>query len=466
MSQPALLQGIDATKYLLRFLLDPLEAAKRMHGRFGSFVILRSPFQFVKFQRKLVVLAVGAEFNREILSDLSKWRTITIGPGGPRNSASRRLGKGIFTVQGHEHEHLRRQLLPPLRRKSINGRGAELANLAADEVESWPLNEPIDLWEHSRRMLQTLAIGMFFGNDRARGVPIAETNCRWMTSTWSLKVNLCPVNLAGTPFNRMLRDAESLEQGILDWIAAAGSEFDGNDFLSILATGPGPWDKPRTASNIAEQIPSLLLASIETCQDALIWTLVLLDQHPQIARDLLDELQGRLAGALPSLDRIADLPLLDAVIKESMRLLPPAPQQFRVALEDVTLAGFPLPRRTAVVLSPFLTNRNPDLYPDPDRFKPERWARIDPSSYEYFVFSGGPRICPGSSFAFAALKASIASILTRCRVCISPGTRIDYRVSVTLSPRRGIPATLHRQDSAFAAAPIRGRIRDLVQFPS
>jgi cytochrome P450 len=463
--QPVLLQGIDATNYLVRFLLDPIEAVRRGYNLFGPLVILHSPFQFIKSQKRVVALAVGAEFNQEVLSDSITWRTAHVGPGGPSKSASRRLSIGIFRMQGREHEYHRQLLLPPLRRKNIDARGGQLADLAADEVASWPLNQPIDLWAYSRRMLQVLAIGMLFGNDRARGLPIADLNYRWLTNTWSLRANLCPVNVPGTPFNRMLRSAEALERGILDWVSDAGRDFDSNDFLSILSASPDENGQPRSDSKIAAQIPSLLLASIETCQDALIWTLVLLDQHPQIARELLDELRGRLAGAAPSLDRIADLPLLDAVIKESMRLLPPVPQQFRVAQEDTALAGIPIPRFARVVLSPFLTNRNPDLYPDPHRFKPERWASIDPSIYEYFVFSGGPRICPGIWFGFAAIKVAVATILTRCRVAIAPGAQINYKVRLALTPQGRIPATLHRQDGTFAAAPISGRIRRLVQFP-
>ena len=192
----------------------------------------------------------------------------------------------------------------------------------------------------------------------------------------------------------------------------------------------------------------------------------MLDQHPRIAADLLDELQGRFAGAAPSLKRVGDLPLLDAVIKESMRLLPPGPVQLRTAQQDTTLAGYPMPRRSAVVLSPFLTNRNRDLFPDPDQFKPDRWSSIAPSGFEYFLFSGGVRACPGVWFANAALKISIATILTRVRLSIEPGARIDYRASVTLSPRREIPVTLHRQDGAFVAAPISGSVRNLVQLPN
>jgi cytochrome P450 len=196
------------------------------------------------------------------------------------------------------------------------------------------------------------------------------------------------------------------------------------------------------------------------------WTLLLLDQHPHVARDLHDELCGHLQGNPPTIDRIGALPLLDRVVKESMRVLPPVPQQFRRATEDTTLGGVAVRRRSYVLLSQFMTNRNPDLYPDADMFKPERWEGIAPSAYEYATFSAGPRACIGYWFGLAMLKTAIASIVTRRRVALAPGTRIDYKLRVVFSPRRPVQAMFHRQDGAFTAAPIKGTIRNLVQLPN
>jgi cytochrome P450 len=195
------------------------------------------------------------------------------------------------------------------------------------------------------------------------------------------------------------------------------------------------------------------------------WTLILLEQHPQVARALCEELRDSRAGAPLTFEQIVQLPLLDNVVKESMRILPPVPQQFRVAQHDTTLAGHPMPQMTRVALSALITNRDPDLYPEPDRFKPERWEKIEPSSYEYLVFSAGPRGCPGYWFGLCAIKAAIAAIFSRYRIALVPASRIDYKVRVALSPRHRVAAILHRQDGAFAAAPIRGGIRDLVEFP-
>jgi cytochrome P450 len=166
------------------------------------------------------------------------------------------------------------------------------------------------------------------------------------------------------------------------------------------------------------------------------------------------------------LELIRDLPLLDAVINESMRILPPVPQQFRVATKDTALANFPVRSRTKVLISPFLTNRNPDLYPEPDCFKPERWSSIKPSSYEFFVFSAGPRACPGFWFGTSVLKVAIAAIMTRFHIVLAPNARIDYKVRLALSPNGNVPATLKRQDGAVTRSSIQGSIRNLVRFPN
>jgi cytochrome P450 len=237
-------------------------------------------------------------------------------------------------------------------------------------------------------------------------------------------------------------------------------------WLSIVVNSPDENGGTATIENLVGHIPIVFAATFETCQNALIWTLILLNQHPRIARDLYEELQGAGAGDLPSYQRIVELPLLDSIVNESMRLLPPVPQQFRVAHHPTTLNGYPIAEHTKLLLSSFLTNRQPDLYPNADQFKPDRWPSIAPSSYEYSVFSAGPRGCPGYAFGLAMLKVAVATIMTRYRIALQPDTRIDYRVRIAMTPRRPVPAILHRHDGAFAASSIRGSIRSLVRFPN
>jgi len=465
---PVHISGTQAYRYFFRFLLDPLATVERAHNKFGPFIIINyRPILWQRkfFKRKAAAVAIGPDFNQEILSDPVTWQTVSIG-SGPRNSAARRVSVELVSLQGDKHKYYRQLFIPPMSRKNIDAQSDLIGNTAVAEVERWPLNETIDLWACSRALLQNFAITLLFGNDCARGIPVAELIHQLFSNTASWPVWLFPFNISGTPYNLMLRDGELLQSRIFEWAKCRRRIVDSKDLLSIVTNSPNENGAPHSEAEIAAHIPTLLGAAFETCQNTLIWTLVLLSQHPRIARDLLDELRNRLAGAVPSLELIRDLPLLDAVINESMRILPPVPQQFRVATKDTALANFPVRSRTKVLISPFLTNRNPDLYPEPDCFKPERWSSIKPSSYEFFVFSAGPRACPGFWFGTSVLKVAIAAIMTRFHIVLAPNARIDYKVRLALSPNGNVPATLKRQDGAVTRSSIQGSIRNLVRFPN
>ena len=164
----------------------------------------------------------------------------------------------------------------------------------------------------------------------------------------------------------------------------------------------------------------------------------------QVRSGNADELREELGGPSPSLDGAIDLPLLDAVVKESMRILPPVPLQIRVAQCDTTIAGHNIPKGTRVMLNTFLTNRTPELYPEGDVFRPERWFTIAPTAFEFPVFSGGPHSCPGYWFGLTTIKIALAAILTRYRMSLPRDARIDYRVQPTMRPLQSISVLLER----------------------
>ena len=460
---PVELRGRAAWLWYLRFARDPLQALTRSYASHGPFLKLPYPRVSRKSAGRSFVVTIGSELNREILGNPTAWRPINIGPPGPNNSAPRRLARGILGMTGRKHEHYRRLLSPPLQRSA---RAPEMVRLAEEEVASWPMGKPIDLAAHVRKLVRTFAIGLLFGDDRSHGYPIADMINAGTNLNFSWKIFACPFNVPGTPYHRMMRDAVDMEGRIIEWANCKRGETDNRDLLSIVVNSPNENGAPSSNEEIINQTPTLFGAAFETCQNSLFWTLLLLDQHPRIARDLVDELRVSAGGELPSHQQLMQLPLLDTIVKESMRILPPVPQQFRVAEHDTTLAGYPLPFRTKALLSPFLTNRQPYLYPEPDRFKPDRWATINPSQYEYLVFSAGPRGCPGYAFGVAILKVAIATIMTRYRIELQPNTRIDYRVGVALTPRKRVPAILHPQNSVFAASSLRGTIRNLVRLPN
>ena len=462
---PVLLTGIDALRGFAHFLNDPIDAMRSAYADHGPFVIVDSPLRiFFGARHRLFALTAGARFNREVLSDPETWRPVHVMSVSRKESASRRVGLGLFSMGGRRHAHYRDLLSQPLRKSRVDAGGEDMARLAEEFVDKWPAGRSFDLWREARSLIRNLSIGLLFGDDRAQGYPVADLVDERVLFKWSLGALSCPVNLPFTPYGRMIRQSDAIERGITEWAGCKRGHLDNRDLLSIIVNNPDENGNPPTDATIVGHVPSLFVAGYDTCQTALIWTLVLLAQHPGIARDVADELE-RLNGAPVTMDAVKELPLLDAVIKESMRLLPPVPMQIRRATHATTLGDYPVPERTRVVLSALVTNRLPDLYPEPNRFKPERWATIRPSAFEYPTFSAGPRICPGQWFGLNVLKVSLATILSRYRVALESNARIDYQIQPTLSPRSAVPAVLKSKQGTFVSAPLRGEICRLIQFP-
>ena len=216
----------------------------------------------------------------------------------------------------------------------------------------------------------------------------------------------------------------------------------------------------------------IFAAGHETSTNALAWTLFLLAEHPEVACNLVDELDGLLHGAPPTVEQLGKLPLLDAVIKESMRLLPPVPLHPRVVTEDTELAGHFLPAQTELFLSIFHMHHDPAIFPNPDRFDPSRWSKIKPTIYEYNPFSAGPRMCIGAGFAMMEIKIALAMMLQRFRLerIGSRTGRVDRRVAITMAPKNGLRMRIRKADRAWASAhralpAVRGNIREIVELP-
>jgi cytochrome P450 len=314
--------------------------------------------------------------------------------------------------------------------------------------------------------MQGFAVEFLFGGMSEQCRTITESGCRMMERKWDWRATAVPINLPITTYGQIVREAALLERRLLAWVAGKRGRADDQDIASIFANGRDPAGNPIDDAGIVAQLPSLFGLSSEGGQSVLTWTLFLLMQHPAVAERLRDELHNKLGRSSPSLDRAAELPFLDAVVKEAMRVLPPVPLQFRVAQEDTTVAGERVPKGTRAVLNTFLTNRTPDLYPASDSFRPERWFTIAPTAFEFPVFGAGPHICPGYWFDSIAVKIAVAAIVTRYQMNLPPPTRIDYRVQPTLRPRARLGVVLGSADGASPeATPVTGKIRGLVKLP-
>ena len=159
------------------------------------------------------------------------------------------------------------------------------------------------------------------------------------------------------------------------------------------------------------------------------WTILLVSQSPHLRRGLLRELDWS-----ASESSLASPRLLRWTLKESLRLLPPNALMIRVTAREVLLGGFRLPSACEVLLSPYLSHRNPRLFPDPRTFRPERWAKLRPSAFDYLPFGAGTKQCLGSALAIQMLQVALTGLLRRYDLMPVADRPIDWKISVTLMP--------------------------------
>jgi cytochrome P450 len=190
---------------------------------------------------------------------------------------------------------------------------------------------------------------------------------------------------------------------------------------------------------------TLFLAGHETTANALSWTFWLLSLNPEVEAKLAVELGRVLGGRAPTVADVPDLPYVERVIKETLRLYPPAWVMGREAIGECEIGGYRISAGTTALMSQWVVHRDPRYHDDPERFDPDRWT----SGYEkvlprfaYFPFGGGPRQCIGASFAMTEARLILAAVIQRFRMELAPGQRVDPYASVTLRPKEGIQMTL------------------------
>jgi cytochrome P450 len=260
---------------------------------------------------------------------------------------------------------------------------------------------------------------------------------------------------------RAMRTLDGLIWDIIRQRRASGA--DRGDLLGMLLTAVDEEGDGRgmTDRQARDEALTLFNAGHDSSAAAMAWVWHLLARHPEAearaAREAADVLGDRPA-TLADLPR---LPYTDMVVKETLRLYPPAVALVaREALADVELGGYVVPRRSWVYLSPYVTQRDPRFFEDPERFDPERFApgraeRIAP--YAYFPFGGGPHVCIGNTFAMMEVTLVTATVLQRYRPAAPPGQGpVEPELHVAIRPRGGLRLTVTPADS-FSREHLRAR---------
>lgn len=443
------------------FAADPVVCMRDLYEQHGEIAALDENGQRLHF-------VFGPEYTRQVLSDSVKFHSQFFAMRGSRKSAQRRVTSGLLTMNSDEHKQHRRIVMGPFQKKAISAYHDTVVQLASEAVRDWQPGDVRDLTSEMTHYMLRLTSSILFGID----LPDLAYRIGELTEKWvALNHEVGPAAFSPRPdlmerYDELLSAAEELEAVVKEMIAIRRSGRLGFDVLSLLIRAHDQ-EAGVTDDQLIGHIVLLFGAAHLTSAHTLTWTLLLLAQHPEVMTRLYQEMNTSIAGAAPTPQELEALPYLDKVLKESMRSMPASSYSQRIAAESVQLGPFNLQRGAIVIFSQFITHHIAELYPQPNRFLPDRWDSISPSPYAYLPFGAGPRMCVGAALGMMQLKISLPTLLKRFKMTVVPHSQIDGKVmSTMLFPTSTVPVLLAPHDGQFSASPVTGSIHSLVDLPA
>jgi cytochrome P450 len=359
-------------------------------------------------------------------------RVNTIAPG--RNIVLRPLlgPQSLLLQQGDEHLRRRKLMLPPFHGERMRAYELGITEVAAAEISTWPTGTEFPLHPSMQAITLEVIMRAVFGvtdpgrRDALRDGLIAVLGESASPAAFGLTM---PV-VKGLPhYRRFAAKVARTDELLAAEIAERRADPDlasREDILSMLVSATFDDGSKMSDAELRDQLLTLLLAGHETTATALAWTFDLLLHTPPTLERLVAELDAG-EGAY-----------LDAVIDESLRVRPVVPMTGRLLREHATLGGYELDSGSVVFAGIYMLHTNPEVYPDPFAFKPERFLDQGPETYSWIPFGGGTRRCIGAAFAELELRIVLREVLTSVRLAAAdPRPQRMVRRNVTLSPADG-----------------------------
>jgi cytochrome P450 len=373
----------------------------------------------------------------------------------PRNFTSREfnstlthlLGDGLLTIDGDFHRQQRRLVQPAFHRKRIDSYATIMTQHTEEMLETWRKGEVRDLNAEMQRLtLRIVAKTLFDVDLKGESAYLGQvfSNIIRFPSDRRLSwKNLVRIDAPFTPWGQFQRNIAILDKAIYQIIEERrASRHDKGDVISMLLAAQDEDGTVMTNKQVHDETMTFFAAGHETTSNALMWTWYLLSQNPHIAERLHAELRDVLGGRAPVVEDLPRLPYTDMVIKESMRLYPPAWAIGRRAIDDFEVNGYHLPAGQIVMMSQWVMHRAPEIWgADALEFKPERFDPAHPQDvpqFAYFPFGGGPRMCIGMPFAQMEARLILATVAQHYSPRLVPGHRVVPTPMVTLRSKYGM----------------------------
>ncbi len=416
------------------FTRDPLgflTRLRREHGPLARFRMGNLPYAMLSDPegiRQVLVTKHGSFEKHEFLR-------FTLGSA---------LGDGLLVAEGEDWRRQRELVQPDFRPKRIRAYAPAFAEQTERVVDAWARDPERELHADMTRLTLRIAAETLFDvrvDERADAIGDALDDVMARFSARNRLLSLVPKSVPLPANLRYRRGVERLHGIVEDLIEARidaqGPAPEGGDLMSRMLRALEAREADLDRESLRDQLVTFLVAGHETTALTLTWTLWLLGTNPQIQHDLALALEAELGDGPVTPETVADIELLDAVLDESMRLLPAVWAFGRQAVEDVEIAGRTLPEGSQIMMSQWVVQRDPELWDDPETFDPDRWldGRADEKHrFAHFPFGGGPRRCIGDSFAMMEARLCLARLVGEMRIEAVSDERPELDPSITLRP--------------------------------
>ncbi len=351
------------------------------------------------------------------------------------------LGDGLLFQDGAVHRRNRALMTPAFHARGVQQYFDVISGLSREHLERWSHEEEAPMYDRFRRLTFEVAARLILGCEGEVAVAqVSEMNDRLAKGTPAF----LRMNAPFTKYGKAIRARDALRE-VLRGVIRNRRDSPGDDALGLLLQARDENGEALSEEELLDQAVILIFAGHETTTSMLTSLLLALRDHPEVVERLAAEQRRVVGDDELSLEHVKELRDLDLVLKEVERLWPPISLCQRGVVEEVEFAGIRLPPGTMVLYSPWATHRIPEVFPEPDRFDPDRFAppreEHKATSYGLIGFGGGPRLCIGQAFAQLEMKIVVSLLLRRYRWQLRDEDP-DLVYVPTLYPKTGLPGTL------------------------
>jgi len=373
------------------------------------------------------------------------------------------LGQGMITAEGADHRMQRQVAQPAFHRQRIPEYAGTVVREAVRMRDSWKAGEQRNIAIDMMHLTLNIVAQTLFATDLRDEVhELADAINRIMglynflvmlpAAEWLVHVR--PPGLAA-----FVRARKRIDAVVYRMIEVHRREHSDRGSLLDMMLAASPDRSESSERSLRDQVITIFLAGYETVANALSWTWYLLSQNPDCEQRMHAEIDRQLQGRTAGYEDLPRLRYVEMVLAEAMRLYPPAWAMGRYARNDFQLGDYFLPANTTVLISQFITHRDPRFFPDPLRFDPERFTaetKMRRTKFTYFPFGAGFRQCIGESFAWMEGVLVLATLAQRWKLRLVAGHRVEPEPLITLRPKFGMRMVVQEQCNRLAA-PLRAR---------